>query len=61
MCCSPGNKIVHVPHDHPQAEILRLLADTGKATRLLGWTAKTSLAQGLERTRKWLDENRWAW
>lgn len=61
MCCSLGNEIVHAPHDHPQAEVLRLLADTGKAARLLGWTAKTSLVQGLQRTRRWLDENRWAW
>jgi nucleoside-diphosphate-sugar epimerase len=61
MCCSAGNRIVFVPHDHPQAEIPRLLADTSKATRLLGWTATTSLADGLARTRRWLDDNRWAW
>ena len=61
MCCGPGNRVVHVPHDHPQAEIPRLLADATKATRLLGWKAKTSLAEGLQRTRAWLDENRWAW
>jgi UDP-glucose 4-epimerase len=58
MCCSSGNRIGHVPHDHPQAEIMRLRADTSKATRLLGWSAKTTLAEGLAKTRAWLGANR---
>jgi UDP-glucose 4-epimerase len=61
MCCSPSNRVEHVPHDHPQAEIPRLLANADKAKRLTGWTASTGLATGLERTRAWLKTNRWAW
>ena len=58
---SNGNSIQHVPHDHPQAEIPKLLCDPGKAKRILGWEPRVSLAEGLERTRQWLADNRWAW
>lgn len=60
-CCSPGNRVEHVPHDHPQAEIARLLCDAGKARELLGWRPRTSLDEGLAKTRAWLAQNRWAW
>jgi nucleoside-diphosphate-sugar epimerase len=56
-----GNAIQHVAHDHPQAEIAKLLCNPSKAKRLLGWEARTSLEEGLERTREWLKNNRWAW
>jgi len=58
MCCSAGNRVEHVPHDHPQAEIMRLRADASKAKRLLNWTARTSLEAGLAKTRQWIDANR---
>ena len=58
---SPGNRVELVAHDHPQAEIMRLRCESSKAERLLSWTPKTSLAEGLRRTRAWLAENRWAW
>jgi nucleoside-diphosphate-sugar epimerase len=61
MCCSAGNKIDRVAHDHPQAEIMRLCCDASLAKRTLGWAPTTSLAEGLRRTRAWLAENRWAW
>ncbi len=61
MCCSAGNAIDHVAHDHPQAEIMRLRADPTRARKVLGWAARTSLAQGLARTREWLAANRWSW
>jgi UDP-glucose 4-epimerase len=60
-CCSEGNKVTHVAHDHPQAEIARLLCDARKAKEILGWTPRTSLDEGLARTRAWLADNRWAW
>jgi UDP-glucose 4-epimerase len=61
LVASSGNEIAHVPHDHPQAEIAKLLCDPSKARRLLGWAPKTSLEEGLRRTRIWLEDNRWAW
>ena len=61
MCATSGNRVEHVPHDHPQAEIARLLADASKAKRILGWQPRTPLAEGLARTRQWLADNRWGW
>lgn len=61
LAVSGKNRIEHVAHDHPQAEIPRLLCNPGKANRLLGWKAVTTLEDGLERTRAWLRENRWSW
>lgn len=60
LCCSTENRVEHVPHDHPQAEIARLVCDPSKAFKVLGWTPRTSLEEGLQRTRLWLKENRWA-
>jgi UDP-glucose 4-epimerase len=53
--------VEHVVHDHPQAEIARLVCDSSKAERLLGWRPQTSLETGIARTRAWLADNRWAW
>jgi nucleoside-diphosphate-sugar epimerase len=61
LCASNGNVVERVAHDHPQAEIMKLLCDASKAERLLGWHARTDLEEGLLRTRRWLEENRWAW
>jgi UDP-glucose 4-epimerase len=58
MCCSPGNRVDHVAHDHPQAEIMRLRADASKAKALLGWMPRTRLEEGLAKTRAWLLANR---
>jgi nucleoside-diphosphate-sugar epimerase len=60
-CCSPKNRVEHIPHDHPQAEIMRLRADASKATQLLSWGPLTTLDEGLQKTRVWLDQHRWAW
>ena len=57
-CCSPGNRVEHVTHDHPQAEIMRLRADASKAKALLGWVPSTGLDEGLAKTRAWLLSNR---
>jgi nucleoside-diphosphate-sugar epimerase len=60
-CCGPTNRVEHIPHDHPQAEIMRLRADASKAREFLGWKPRTSLDEGLAKTRTWLDANRWGW
>jgi UDP-glucose 4-epimerase len=58
---SHGNTVEFVAHDHPQAEIPKLLCNPAKAEKVIGWKPATTLEQGLEKTRKWLDDNRWAW
>jgi len=47
-------KIVHVPHIHPQSEIAKLLCNYQKAKELLGWTPKVSLEEGIKRTEEWI-------
>jgi nucleoside-diphosphate-sugar epimerase len=61
LATTGGNEIRHVPHDHPQAEIPRLLCNPARARKLLGWEPATPLEEGLTRTRQWLQKNRWAW
>ncbi len=58
---SNGNEIKHVPHDHPQAEIPKLLCNPALAKKVLGWEPKVSLEEGLDETKEWLRENKWAW
>jgi len=60
-CATNGNTVEHVAHDHPQAEIMRLCSDATRAREVLGWSAGTSLEEGLAKTRSWLEANRWAW
>lgn len=61
LCVTGENRVEHVAHDHPQAEIMKLLCDASKAKRVLGWEPQVDLAEGLRRTRAWLTDNRWAW
>jgi UDP-glucose 4-epimerase len=61
LVASRGNRLEHIPHDHPQAEISRLVCDPRQARSQLGWTPAISLEEGLLRTRQWLEDNRWAW
>lgn len=42
--------VTHVPHDHPQAEIMKLVGDAQRARALLGFTPHVSLDEGLSRT-----------
>jgi UDP-glucose 4-epimerase len=46
--------VVRVAHPHPQAEIQRLVCDASRAREILGWRARVPLAEGLARTRGWL-------
>lgn len=56
LICPDEDRIVHVPHIHPQSEIKKLLGDAGKGKRLLGWQPKVSLEEGLARTRVWMEK-----
>lgn len=48
------NMIEHVPHIHPQSEIMKLKCNYSKAKMLLGWSPKVSLEEGIQKTRDWL-------
>jgi nucleoside-diphosphate-sugar epimerase len=52
-----GVPVRHVEHDHPQAEIPKLLCDNAKAARVLDWRPAVGLAEGLRRTRAWIAQN----
>ena len=39
------------------SEVMRLLADNGKAKRLVGWTPRVSLDEGLRRTVAWIRDH----
>jgi len=48
------NQIQHIEHIHPQSEIPKLLCDYSKAKALLNWEPKFTLAEGIEKTEKWI-------
>ncbi len=50
-------KVRHVPHIHPQSEIMKLLCDARKAKELLDWTPAVSLEEGLALTREWIEKH----
>ena len=50
-------KIKHVPHIHPQSEIMKLLCNFDKANRLLGWKPNHPLEAGIAKTKAWIEQN----
>ena len=55
----PSSLKVHTPERPGQVD--RHVGSTDKAAELLGWSARTSFEEGLERTIGWYDENRAWW
>jgi dTDP-glucose 4,6-dehydratase len=55
----PASLKVHIPERPGQVD--RHIGSTDKAQKLLGWRARTSFEEGLERTIGWYDENRAWW
>jgi nucleoside-diphosphate-sugar epimerase len=54
LICKDKDRIEHIPHHHPQSEIMKLLCDNTKAERLLGWTPKTKLDAGISKLEEWI-------
>ena len=50
-------QIRHMPHIHPQSEIMKLLCNSEKAVRLLGWRPQHSLEEGIAKTTEWIRMN----
>ncbi|WP_216598015.1 dTDP-glucose 4,6-dehydratase [Propionispora sp. 2/2-37] len=51
------NKIKHLPHIHPQSEIMKLLCNYERAKKLLNWQPKFNLEQGIAKTTEWIKSN----
>ena len=58
MICKDRSRIKHVQHIHPQSEISRLICDRLKAKKLLGWEPRTSLEEGIGKTREFMNLTR---
>ena len=54
LICKDREGVKHVKHHHPQSEIQKLLCDYTRAKKLLGWEPKTSLNEGIEKTKQWI-------
>lgn len=52
MICKDENRIKHVKHHHPQSEIQKLLCNPAFAKKILGWESKTSLEEGIRKTKE---------
>ncbi|SFB47991.1 Nucleoside-diphosphate-sugar epimerase [Cohnella sp. OV330] len=48
------SQIRHVEHIHPQSEIQKLLCNSEKAHKLIGWSPAVSLEEGIRRTEDWI-------
>ncbi|MEW6201169.1 MAG: GDP-mannose 4,6-dehydratase [bacterium] len=51
-----ASRIRRIKHIHPQSEIMKLQGSYNKAKEILGWKPTTSLAQGIKKTRNWLNK-----
>ncbi|MCK5018756.1 MAG: GDP-mannose 4,6-dehydratase [Candidatus Peribacteraceae bacterium] len=47
------SRIKHIEHHHPQSEIQKLVCDSSKAKRILGWEPETSLEEGIKKLEIW--------
>jgi len=54
IICDDPSRILHVPHIHPQSEIMRLQADNFNAMKLLDWRPKIFLKEGLQKSEQWI-------
>lgn len=49
--------VKHLPHIHPQSEIMKLLCNSTKAKKVLGWQPQHDLETGIARTSEWIKKN----
>jgi len=54
LIAGDASRIRHVEHIHPQSEIQKLLCNSDKAKRLLGWAPEVDLEEGIRRTEQWI-------
>ena len=56
LIVNDDSRIEHVKHHHPQSEIMKLICDNSKAKRILNWTPKVSIKEGISRLEQWIRE-----
>lgn len=54
LICPNPERIVHVKHHHPQSEIAKLQCDNTRAKELISWEPRTSLIEGIQKTKDWI-------
>lgn len=54
MITKDNKRIKHVTHHHPRSEIQKLLCDYSKAKRILGWSPRYTLEEGIKKTEEWI-------
>ena len=57
IICMDKKRIRNIKHIHPQSEIPKLLCDYSKTRKLMGWEPKTSLKEGINKTREWMKKS----
>lgn len=57
IICKDKKRIRNIKHIHPQSEIPKLLCDYSKTRKLMGWESKTSLKEGINKTREWMKKS----
>lgn len=57
IICKDKKRIRNIKHIHPQSEIPKLLCDYSKTRKLMGWEPKTSLREGINKTREWMKKS----
>jgi len=58
LICKDPKRIRYVKHHHPQSEVYKLVCNYGKAKKLLKWEPKTTLEEGIKKTKEWIKQSR---
>jgi len=58
LIANESSPVRHVPHQHPQSEVQKMVCDFTKAKTLLGWKPRVDLEEGIARTREWIERIR---
>ena len=57
LVCKDKSRVKNIPHIHPQSEVQKLLCNYSLSKKILNWSPKISLEEGIKRTREWIKDN----
>lgn len=55
LIAADADRIIRVPHPHPNAEVSRYVGDAARARDLIGWSPEVALSDGLRTTQAWFE------